>query len=362
MKILIFFILALTCRISCFDQNQTSVDILWSKLSSLPSQSSTNYGLVRFGDSNNGIILLDDFLSTEECDNIILISESFIHQSIVDDYETNNNFLSGYRTNSGAYYTLNSFHDIEKRLANLTHLDTSHMEGFKVLKYDTSKQYEPNSDYSDTRYNENDDLLKLKGHRVLTVILYLNDVPCGGHSLFPLLNISITPKKGSALLFPSVSRTNELFINSYHSELPVLNGTKWIATMWFREKSTVQSYIKYDINHQNNIFLCNFFDSVTDNRMELKKWTLLYRNEDEIDKILKLRWDITMNYRSKKQNDQFHPMKTTLHTNNEFINYSNEFSKAEINCNAKMMFIIVEFTLEQERFEIETKYSIKKRF
>lgn len=39
---------------------------------------------------------------------------------------------------------------------------------------------------------------------MLTLFLYLNDVEEGGGTHFPLLDITVQPKKGSALLWPSV--------------------------------------------------------------------------------------------------------------------------------------------------------------
>ena len=42
------------------------------------------------------------------------------------------------------------------------------------------------------------------GPRILTFFLYLSDVEEGGETAFPMLGISVKPKKGKALLWPSV--------------------------------------------------------------------------------------------------------------------------------------------------------------
>ena len=42
------------------------------------------------------------------------------------------------------------------------------------------------------------------GPRILTFFLYLSDVEEGGETAFPVLGISVKPKKGKALLWPSV--------------------------------------------------------------------------------------------------------------------------------------------------------------
>lgn len=41
------------------------------------------------------------------------------------------------------------------------------------------------------------------GPRILTFFLYLSDVEEGGETVFPSLNISVSPKRGRALLWPS---------------------------------------------------------------------------------------------------------------------------------------------------------------
>ena len=38
-------------------------------------------------------------------------------------------------------------------------------------------------------------------NRKATVLTYLNDVPVGGHTSFPLLRLSVAPARGTALIF-----------------------------------------------------------------------------------------------------------------------------------------------------------------
>ena len=42
------------------------------------------------------------------------------------------------------------------------------------------------------------------GPRMLTFFLYLSDVEEGGETNFPFLGVSVKPKKGRALLWPSM--------------------------------------------------------------------------------------------------------------------------------------------------------------
>lgn len=59
--------------------------------------------------------------------------------------------------------------------------------------------------------------------RVLTVVLYLNDVEQGGETDFPDLAYAARPAAGTAIVFPSVYR---------HASLPVARGQKYAGVSW----------------------------------------------------------------------------------------------------------------------------------
>jgi prolyl 4-hydroxylase len=67
------------------------------------------------------------------------------------------------------------------------------------------------------------------GVRILTVYLYLNDVEAGGGTNFDELGITVFPKIGRALLWPSVfnDEPNEQDLRTSHQALPVEKGIKY---------------------------------------------------------------------------------------------------------------------------------------
>jgi hypothetical protein len=74
------------------------------------------------------------------------------------------------------------------------------------------------------------------GPRIITFFLYLNDVDEGGETEFPLLGLKVTPKKGKALLWPSVLDEDPLQIDyrTRHGALTVTKGVKYGANAWVR--------------------------------------------------------------------------------------------------------------------------------
>ena len=65
-------------------------------------------------------------------------------------------------------------------------------------------------------------------------ILYLNDVESGGGTNFPRLGLTINPKKGRLLLWPSVMNDNLNTMDSHtiHQALKVEQGMKYASNSW----------------------------------------------------------------------------------------------------------------------------------
>lgn len=64
-------------------------------------------------------------------------------------------------------------------------------------------------------------------NRIISSVLYLNDIEEGGETYFDLFNISVAPKRGSMLVFPS----NYAYC---HQARPTVKNEKFVAVAWFR--------------------------------------------------------------------------------------------------------------------------------
>lgn len=73
------------------------------------------------------------------------------------------------------------------------------------------------------------------GVRILTAFLYLNDVEEGGETHFPDLDLTVAPKQGRVLLWPSVRNENPRLkdYRTDHTALPVKKGIKYGANAWY---------------------------------------------------------------------------------------------------------------------------------
>jgi prolyl 4-hydroxylase len=73
--------------------------------------------------------------------------------------------------------------------------------------------------------------------------MYLSDVDAGGGTDFPDLGITVMPKKGRAVLWPSVYNSQPMNSDkrTRHQALPVESGVKFAANGWIHTFSYVKA-------------------------------------------------------------------------------------------------------------------------
>merc|ERR1712146_722973 len=79
--------------------------------------------------------------------------------------------------------------------------EDSWLEATQILRYEPGQFYRPHTDYFDTSDTPN---LNRGGQRLMTLLVWLNDVIEGGETVFPLARpapVKMPPAKGQAVLF-----------------------------------------------------------------------------------------------------------------------------------------------------------------
>lgn len=115
------------------------------------------------------------------------------------------------------------------RIAEVTRVPSVNFESFQILRYEVGQFYGPHHDNGGPS-----DALKPAGPRILTFFLYLSDVDEGGETNFPGLKISVKPKKGRAVLWPSTLNQipDRIDRRTSHEARPVTKGIKYGANSW----------------------------------------------------------------------------------------------------------------------------------
>ncbi len=91
------------------------------------------------------------------------------------------------------------------------------IEEFRIKKYEVG-----GIDRFDTHVDVGD---HMSAKRCLAMLFYLNDVDEGGHTVFPLLETSIQPKKGRVIVFPPTWEYP-------HSGEPPISNSKYIMSTY----------------------------------------------------------------------------------------------------------------------------------
>lgn len=117
---------------------------------------------------------------------------------------------------------------IRDRIAWVTNTSAVAQESMQVLRYEPGQYYKVHHDYIF------DHRRMPCGPRILTAFVYFSDVEEGGTTDFPKLNITVRPKAGRMLLWPSVldSDPEEMDPRTDHEAVPVIKGTKYAGNAW----------------------------------------------------------------------------------------------------------------------------------
>lgn len=126
-----------------------------------------------------------------------------------------------------------------ERLASYAPAPLSRGEPLAILRYHRGDQYRPHRDALGPAALAGDPL-RGAGDRMRTVLGYLNSPGAGGETVFPNLGLRITPERGRILVFENLNESRQPEPLSLHAGLPVHAGTKWLASLWIRERDLVR--------------------------------------------------------------------------------------------------------------------------
>lgn len=185
------------------------------------------------------VILFSNLLSDSECDALIEMARPQLKRSRVVNPELGTFDKQEIRTSSGTFFkrAVNPLvAGIESRIAGLVGVAESRGEVIQVMHYKVGAEYKPHFDFFDPEKTGNKKVLSSGGQRVGTMIMYLNNVEAGGSTVFPEIGLDILPKKGSGLFFSYANEAGQLDYQTLHGGSPVIDGEKWIATKWLRQR------------------------------------------------------------------------------------------------------------------------------
>lgn len=175
------------------------------------------------------VTLFPRLFSAGECDYLTQIAEPGYQPSVVYDAQRRLQ-RDPIRTSDGStiHWQIEDplVHVLNRRLAVATGTDAAQGEAMQILRYRPGQQYRNHYDFVQSSDNQ----------RFQTALIYLNHDYKGGETCFVKTGLKVKGRKGDALVFRSALPDRTLDPLSEHAGLPVLSGTKLLASRWIREK------------------------------------------------------------------------------------------------------------------------------
>jgi len=186
------------------------------------------------------VVVLGKLLSEAECEALIESARPRLARSLTVQTQTGGEELNPDRTSSGMFFNRGETPEVaalEARIARLVNWPVQNGEGIQVLHYRPGAEYKPHYDYFDPEEPGTPTILRRGGQRVATLVMYLNEPARGGGTTFPDVGLEVAPVRGQAVFF-SYDRPHPA-TRTLHGGAPVLEGEKWVATKWLREREFV---------------------------------------------------------------------------------------------------------------------------
>jgi len=186
------------------------------------------------------VVVLGNLLSEAECEALIESARPRLARSLTVQTQTGGEERNPDRTSSGMFFNRGETPEVaalEARIARLVNWPVQNGEGIQVLHYRPGAEYKPHYDYFDPDEPGTPTILRRGGQRVATLVMYLNEPTRGGGTTFPDVGLEVAPVRGQAVFF-SYDRPHPA-TRTLHGGAPVIEGEKWVATKWLREREFV---------------------------------------------------------------------------------------------------------------------------
>lgn len=173
------------------------------------------------------------FLSERDCDSLVALIDRDRRPSTLLSDHPDDNFRTSDSCDMDRWSDL--VRPIDESIADLLGVAYHYGETIQGQRYAVGQQFRAHHDYFFDTESYWARMQTEGGQRTWTAMVFLNDVEEGGATWFPQAGVRIAPKKGLLLAWNNMNRDGTPNTLTLHEGMPVLAGTKYIITKWFRE-------------------------------------------------------------------------------------------------------------------------------
>lgn len=175
------------------------------------------------------VVMFRRLFTSAECDYLVKAAAALFQPSTV--YDSSRRLVRDpLRTSDGGtiHWLIEDpvVHTLNRRLAAITGTDAEQGEAIQVLRYRPGQQYR----------NHLDSVAASENQRALTALVYLNHDYKGGETCFVKTGLKVKGQKGDAIAFRNSDAERRPDPWSEHAGLPVISGSKYLASRWIRER------------------------------------------------------------------------------------------------------------------------------
>lgn len=174
------------------------------------------------------------FMSPDECAGMRAMIDAGAQPSTLFSGSAN----ADYRTSHSCH--LNPWDPLVKavsdRITALMGLDAAMGETLQGQRYTAGQEFKAHCDFFPVTASYWPDMRASGGQRCWTAMIYLNDVAEGGETHFPHCGFMVPPREGMILIWNNLDATGAPNDHSLHAARPVVSGSKYVVTKWFRER------------------------------------------------------------------------------------------------------------------------------
>ena len=189
------------------------------------------------------VAVIEDVVSADEMEHIRRLASGKIQRAKVS-LENENKITKG-RTGGNCWLRYAEDPVVKRvgqRIADQVGIPLSHAEAMQVIHYGPTQQYKPHYDAYDLATAKGQRCCRLGGQRLLTGLVYLNEVEEGGATAFPKLGLEVDAKPGRMVLFHNVGEDiKTAHPDSLHAGTPVVKGEKWAFNIWFHARPMTET-------------------------------------------------------------------------------------------------------------------------
>ena len=182
------------------------------------------------------VTVIDDFVTEGERAHIIKQARRTLGEAKVST--VGDNAYSEKRTGSVAWVRHDQtpvVRNLVRRVSDIVGIPVGHAESLQIVHYAETEEYRAHFDSYDLNTEKGRLRTTKGGQRLVTALMYLNEVESGGATRFPKLKLEVEPLPGRIVLFHNIKDgTHDRHKNSLHGGLPVIAGEKWACNLWFR--------------------------------------------------------------------------------------------------------------------------------